>query len=353
MLYRNKVSQLFHLLLILLFLFFIFVNTAAANKVKGEMKMVPLRPLLETIDAGDLIWEQEADSVSFNWENEAFTLFIGKDAALVSGKTVDLTRPPVVKEGTTWVPSDFLTEHLPLDLFESQPEPPEAKIEETDLLSLRLLVARLGVSDLAWEQQEKRVSFTWENNHFMLWIGHNTALVSGKPVVLTRPPVIEDGTTWVPSDFVAEYFSLDDAEKFAQSRILPDRGTHLEKSMRQRIVETALKYIGVPYVWGGTSPSGFDSSGFIGFVFREHGIDLPRVSFDIYNAGKPITKDELLPGDLVYFQGYRPGPSHGSIYIGDGKFIHSPSTGGTVSIANLNDPYYFGPRYYGSRRFID
>ena len=351
MLYRKKVSQLIHIASSLLFLFFIFVNTAEANKVGIENKMVPLRPLLQTIDAGDLTWDQEGDSVSFNWEDKKFTLWIGKDAALVSGETVALTRSPVITEGSTWVPSDFMAEHLPLDLFESQPEPEEQN--EVDLLSLRLLLTRIGVSDLVWEQEEARVSFTWENNNFILWIDKNTALVSGKPVFLASPPVIKEGSTLVPADFVAEYFALDDLERFAQARILPDRGTHLEKSKRQFIVETALKYVGVPYVWGGTSPSGFDSSGFVWFVFKENGIELPRVSFDIFNAGKPIAKDELLPGDLVYFEGYRPGPSHGSIYIGDGKFIHSPSTGSTVSIANLNDPYYFSPRYYGSRRYID
>ncbi|WP_202708631.1 NlpC/P60 family protein [Sporosalibacterium faouarense] len=125
-----------------------------------------------------------------------------------------------------------------------------------------------------------------------------------------------------------------------------------EEEKRENIVNTALKFQGVPYRWGGVSPSGFDSSGFIWYVFQQNDIDIPRVSSDIYNFGDPITREELQPGDLVFFEGYKPGPSHGSIYIGDDEFIHSPSTGKTVSIDNLNDPYYWGPRQYGGLRII-
>ncbi|MDK2809469.1 MAG: peptidoglycan DL-endopeptidase CwlO [Petroclostridium sp.] len=126
-----------------------------------------------------------------------------------------------------------------------------------------------------------------------------------------------------------------------------------EKDKRQLIVQTAMKYLGVPYRWGGANPSGFDSSGIIWYTFKENGIQLPRVSFDMYKVGRPISKEELLPGDLVFFEGYAPGPSHGVIYIGDGKFVHSPRTGKTVSIGRIDDPYYYAPRYYGARRVIE
>ncbi len=125
-----------------------------------------------------------------------------------------------------------------------------------------------------------------------------------------------------------------------------------DNDIRTRLIETALEYQGVPYRWGGTSPSGFDSSGFIWYVFRENGIDIPRVSFDIYRFGDPINQDDLKPGDLVFFEGYRPGPSHGSIYIGDGQFVHSPSTGKTITIDSLSDPAYWGPKWYGAVRII-
>lgn len=126
-----------------------------------------------------------------------------------------------------------------------------------------------------------------------------------------------------------------------------------EDEKRKNIVNTALKFKGVPYRWGGTSPDGFDSSGFIWYVFRENGINIPRVSSDIYKFGKPIKKEELQPGDLVFFEGYKSGPSHGSIYIGDNQFIHSPSTGKTIAIDNLDEPYYWGPRQYGALQIIE
>ncbi|ABR49400.1 NLP/P60 protein [Alkaliphilus metalliredigens QYMF] len=125
-----------------------------------------------------------------------------------------------------------------------------------------------------------------------------------------------------------------------------------EEEKRKNIISTALKFTGVPYQWGGTSPSGFDSSGFIWYVFRENGIDIPRVSSDIYNSGKPIAREELQPGDLVFFEGYMSGPSHGSIYIGDDQFIHSPSTGKAIAIDSLSDPYYWGPRQYGALKIL-
>lgn len=125
-----------------------------------------------------------------------------------------------------------------------------------------------------------------------------------------------------------------------------------DKNIRTQLIETALQFQGVPYRWGGISPSGFDSSGFIWYVFQENGIDIPRVSFDIYAFGDPISQDDLKPGDLVFFEGYRPGPSHGSIYIGDGQFIHSPSTGKTITIDSLSDPAYWGPKRYGAVSII-
>lgn len=101
------------------------------------------------------------------------------------------------------------------------------------------------------------------------------------------------------------------------------------------------------------SPEGFDSSGFIGYVYKENGISLPRVSFDIYDKGKPISKDELLPGDLIFFEGYRPGPSHGTLYIGNNKIIHSPTEGKTVSISTITDTNYWGKQFYGAIRYIE
>lgn len=116
------------------------------------------------------------------------------------------------------------------------------------------------------------------------------------------------------------------------------------------IVATAQKYLGVPYVWGGKSPSGFDCSGFVYYVFNEAGYPLSRSMTYQYKAGTPVSKDELQPGDIVFFQNtYTTGMSHVGIYTGNGMFIHAPSTGKNVSYADLNSSYYIN-HWYGAVR---
>ena len=119
-----------------------------------------------------------------------------------------------------------------------------------------------------------------------------------------------------------------------------------------QIVETAKKYLGVPYVYGGTSPSGFDCSGFVYYVLKCHGITVSRTSASMYNCGTPIDKSQLQPGDLVFFQGTSAaGISHVGIYVGNGQFIHSPHRGKVVSFADLHSDYYTS-HYYGSIRIL-
>ncbi len=118
-----------------------------------------------------------------------------------------------------------------------------------------------------------------------------------------------------------------------------------------QIVSKAEQYLGVPYKWGGTSPSGFDCSGFVYYVFRSMGINISRTLVTMYAQGTKIDKDELQPGDIVLFQNtYKAGVSHVGIYVGNGKFIHSPSSGKVVSYADLYSDYYVS-HYYGAVRY--
>jgi len=120
-----------------------------------------------------------------------------------------------------------------------------------------------------------------------------------------------------------------------------------------QIVAKAEQYLGVPYEWGGTDPSGFDCSGFVYYVFRSLGINISRTQATMYKQGTPVSKDELKPGDLVFFQNtYKEGISHVGIYVGDGQFIHSPSSGKVVSYADLYSNYYI-EHYYGAARYTD
>ena len=118
---------------------------------------------------------------------------------------------------------------------------------------------------------------------------------------------------------------------------------------RQDIITTAQKFVGKVYIWGGSTPRGFDCSGLTYFVYKLNGIELPRVSWLQFrnSIGKKIKKSELVQGDLVFFETYRSGPSHVGIYIGNNRFIHaSPKYGVTVS--DLNEPY-FKARYIGAK----
>lgn len=118
----------------------------------------------------------------------------------------------------------------------------------------------------------------------------------------------------------------------------------------ERILQTARQYLGVPYLWGGTTPQGFDCSGFTQYVFGMNGIRLPRTADVQYQLGLQVSYSQLQPGDLVYFSTYEPGPSHNGIYIGNGQFISATSSRG-VAVANMRSSYW-GPRYIGAKRVL-
>ncbi len=116
------------------------------------------------------------------------------------------------------------------------------------------------------------------------------------------------------------------------------------------IVKKAKQYLGTPYVYGGASPSGFDCSGFVQYVFQLHGIPLPRTSRQQWTAGKSIATSQLQPGDLVFFNTSGSGVSHLGIWVGDGQFIHASSSRGVMISALSNS--YWSPRYMGARRVL-
>lgn len=116
------------------------------------------------------------------------------------------------------------------------------------------------------------------------------------------------------------------------------------------VVGTAMKYMGVPYRWGGTSPNGFDCSGFVQYVFKQHGYTLNRTASDQYYNGVSVSKSNLVPGDVVFFANtYTYGISHVGIYIGNNQFIHAGNNGITIDSLESN---YYASHYYGARRIF-
>ncbi len=123
-------------------------------------------------------------------------------------------------------------------------------------------------------------------------------------------------------------------------------------SVGQKIVDTSMKYLGVPYVWGGTSPYGFDCSGLVYYVYKENGYSINRRASTIWYNGYSISKDSLQVGDPVFFSNDSSSEiEHVGIYIGNGQFIHASSGGDCVKLNNMSDAYYLR-NYYGAVRII-
>ncbi len=139
---------------------------------------------------------------------------------------------------------------------------------------------------------------------------------------------------------------------WAQSRELAPNGTTiLPRSKVQSLIFTAKKYMGTPYVFGGSTPKAFDCSGYLQYIFRENGIEIPRTADEQYKLGRRTTSArELVPGDLVFFTTYEPGASHCGLYLGQGDFIHASSSKG-VRVDNLSNGYW-APKYLGGKHIV-
>jgi cell wall-associated NlpC family hydrolase len=118
------------------------------------------------------------------------------------------------------------------------------------------------------------------------------------------------------------------------------------------LIQTAFDFLGVPYRYGGSDPSGFDCSGLMQWVFARHGMTLPREARDQYLLGREIDLGDVKPGDLIFFETVSRGASHVGMVIGEGRFIHAPSSRGVVRV----EPYtanYWIRRFVGVRRIVD
>lgn len=129
----------------------------------------------------------------------------------------------------------------------------------------------------------------------------------------------------------------------------PFNATEASAATPNEITTYANKFKGTPYKFGGTTPSGFDCSGYLRYVYNNFGISIPRTAAEQYKIGTGVSKSNLKEGDMVFFSGtYKAGISHAGIYVGNGNFISATSSG--VTIANLNTNSYWAPKYTGARR---
>lgn len=184
--------------------------------------------------------------------------------------------------------------------------------------------------------------------------GSAEAVMDGKQVKLPAAASNRQGTVYVPLRVLSESLGYmvqwDDVNGIA---IICEDGKYhspawYAPTLESKVMDTAKSFMGVPYAWGGTTPNGFDCSGFVNFVFDGFGIDLPRTSREMLAAaGQPVT--ELKPGDLVFFNISR-SVGHVGIYLGDGNFISATTSRG-VTIDSLYS-YYWSPKYIGAKRIL-
>lgn len=132
--------------------------------------------------------------------------------------------------------------------------------------------------------------------------------------------------------------------------VAPFMTTQASAATGNEIVNTAKSLLGVRYQYGGTTPSGFDCSGYTSYVFKKHGVSLDRTAASQFASGTSISKSNLQPGDLVFFNNLGRGATHVGIYIGGSNFISAESQG--IEISSINDPYYWGKYYIGAKRMI-
>ena len=124
-----------------------------------------------------------------------------------------------------------------------------------------------------------------------------------------------------------------------------------ERPAPDAVTATALEYLGVPYRWGGSTPRGFDCSGFTWYVFGRHGMELPRVAADQFRVGRRIDRNAVRPGDLLFFETISEGPSHVALALDADRFVHAPSRRGKVRVERLSSTYWAG-RFLGARRVL-
>lgn len=150
-----------------------------------------------------------------------------------------------------------------------------------------------------------------------------------------------------------------DSEKYAAPvfKIIVDRKPasfkgfpKVEHDYAEELLNYAYQFLGTPYVWGGTTPAGFDCSGFVQYIFAGCGYEIYRTATAQMDNGTPVPQSDLKPGDLIFFERTynTDGASHVGIYIGDSEFIHCA---GSVKITSLEEEYY-SSRYYGAVRII-
>ncbi|WP_096156253.1 MULTISPECIES: C40 family peptidase [Bacillus] len=166
----------------------------------------------------------------------------------------------------------------------------------------------------------------------------------------TRLPVVKEGADWIKV-----YTPADEFKYMRKEHVLVvDNESSIPKPQPGDVVESGMKFLGLPYLWAGTTGYGYDCSGFTHSVYKRHGIYIPRDASAQFKAGIAVAKSDLQPGDLLFFA-YENGKGsvhHVGMYIGNGQMIHSPNSSKSIEIVSFQTGIY-AAEYAGARRYID
>lgn len=235
-------------------------------------------------------------------------------------------------------------------------EGPYAKVEAQEGVSGYVSIVLINL------KMERNTSFGVATLDKRLYSGDNTYnLVKGYPVKIVG---FEDGKFTIideaGNEFKAEYSDIEvthvykAVEKVKAEVVDAEKGglNAPNKGMVAKLLARAGSSLGTPYVWGGTSPNGYDCSGFVYSMFKNQlGISLTRTTYTQVKEGRSVPRDQMMAGDLVFFNTSGNSVSHVGIYIGDGQFIHASSGKGQVIISSLSEGYY-NSRFVAARRII-
>lgn len=175
----------------------------------------------------------------------------------------------------------------------------------------------------------------------------SSALPNGDYSITVGAVLADDSEVYsLPVDFKYSYAKNNNSATVAAESYTSSNPTI------QSVIDTAESFLGLPYVWGGTTPAGFDCSGFVQYVYGQNGYSLTRTTYTQWdNDGTYVSKSDLQPGDLVYF-GSGGSPTHVGLYVGDGMMIHSPRTGDVVKFSTIESGYY-ADCYMGAKRIVN
>jgi peptidoglycan endopeptidase LytE len=224
-------------------------------------------------------------------------------------------------------------------------------------IPVRILSEKLGYSVTSTDVGDQvKVTITGNNRTITLTTGEAKATVNGQSLSLDTAAIVSENRTFVPLRFISQSLQMeiewDSAHQLAI--VEADGKDHAPAAQAKAAGSAALlvarskQYLGVPYMWGGSSPAGFDCSGFVQYLLEQQNVTVPRTAEQIRsNTGSSVFQPT--PGDLVFFSPSQQAPAnHIGIYIGDGQFISATNSNG-IHIDSLNSGYW-GNRYFTAKR---